>query len=356
MSVEEFPDAAVVSWLPLFHDMGLVGCLLTGLLHGLEIHLIPSEAFLGRPRLWLEALGHLKRSVSAAPNFGYQLCVERLGEEEIAKFDLSLWKAALIGAEMVRSETMSAFYEKFRASGFELGAFRPCYGLAEATLAVTMDDRAEGPRSRPVPADAGAEMGLEEVISTGRPVRDTQILATSPDGSTLPDGRIGEIRVKGPGVFAGYLNDTEATAEALEDDWLCTGDLGFVQDGELYLTGRIKDVMIVHGQNLMPHEVERLAEGVTGGGGALRAGAFTIARGAEGEEIVLVTEVATRDREQLKDMADTIRSLIGRELGLPVADVAFVRGGGIPKTTSGKVRRGSLRSSYLTGKLTKMEY
>lgn len=354
--VHSFRNRAVVSWLPLYHDMGLVGCLVTGLVYGLDIYLLPALAFLGRPHLWLETLSRLGQTVSAAPNFGYQLCVERLTDEQIEGLDLSRWIAAMVGAEMVRPDTTDAFHRRFGPRGFQLGAFRPCYGLAEATLAVTMDCRGDGPRSRRLPEGSEAGLALDSVISSGTPLSDTHVRATSPDGGVLSDGRIGEIRVKGPGVFAGYYNDPDATAEALEDGWLRTGDLGFLYGGELYITGRTKDVLIVHGQNLMPHEVERIAESVTGGGGSCRAGAFSIARGPEGEEIVLVAEVSTQNGHQLEKMAAAIRSRIGQALALPVADVAFVAGGRIPKTTSGKVRRGQLRQDYLAGRLARMEY
>ncbi len=347
------PEHAVVSWLPLYHDMGLVGCFLAGLFHGVEVVLLPSEAFLGRPRLWLENLARFGSTASAAPNFGFQFCVDQIGDEEVATLDLSGVKAAMVGAETVRPETLDAFAEKFAGHGFDPVAFRPCYGLAEATLAVTMDLAGRGPRTRAAPSGSG--LAQRPVVSLGGPVADTRVVVTAPDGTPLGDDRIGEIRVRGPGLFAGYWGDEAATAAALEDGWLRTGDLGFVHDGELYVTGRLKDVLIVRGHNVMPEELERLAERATGGGGLYRAGAFSITRGGEGEEIVIVAEVAARGADELRRLGDAVRSRVGQTLALPVADVALVPGGKLPKTTSGKVRRERLRRDYLADRLPRLD-
>ncbi|MEE8278375.1 MAG: AMP-binding protein, partial [Thermoanaerobaculia bacterium] len=352
-SAREVIDLAVY-WLPLFHDMGLMVVLYT-MLYGMDLWLLPPEAFLARPRIFLELLHSVGSSVSSGPNFGYQLCVERVGEEEVAALDLSSFRAALTGAEMVRGDTIEAFCTKFGRCGFESRAFRPCYGLAEATLAVTLDRRGEGPRSLPLPEGADRGLGLADLVGAGPPVPETELKITAPDGSSLAAGSVGEIRVRGPSVFSGYYNDPEATRETLQDGWLRTGDLGFLDDGELFVAGRVKDLLIVRGQNLMPHELEWLAESATGGGGSLRAAAFSVARGPEGEEAVVVVEVSSGDVAALHELAGRVRSRIGRELGLPVADVALVRRGRIPKTTSGKVKRGELRGLYLDGRLERLD-
>lgn len=345
---------SMVSWLPLNHDMGLVGCLFLSILAGFDLWLLQPTAFLARPRLWLDELGRHGTAFAPAPNFGYQLCLERLKPGDREGLDLSSWHDAMTGAEMVRPETVAGFCEAFAPHGFRPAAFRPCYGLAEATLAVTFDLAGRGLRTRPVPAGAAAGLGLSDVACVGRPVRDTEVRVVAPDGRELPEGEVGEVRVAGPGVFMGYYNDPEATAEALRDGWLATGDLGFRHGGELYLTGRSKDVLILRGHNLMPHELEWLAEGVTGGGGALRCGAFSVARGALGEEPVLVVETTERDPEKLARLGHDVRSAIGRNLSLPVADLIFVRRGRIPKTTSGKVQRRELRQLYLDGQLERL--
>jgi acyl-CoA synthetase (AMP-forming)/AMP-acid ligase II len=341
----------MVSWLPLYHDMGLIGCLMLPVLCGLDSWLLRPQTFLARPRLWLDQLGRHGTTFAPAPNFGYQLCVERIGADEVAGLDLRGWKAALTGAEMIRPETTDAFAARFAPAGLEARAFRPCYGLAEATLAVTFDLRGEGVRTRPMPQGAGAGFGLDQVVSTGLPIRDTVVEIVAPDGAVLGEDVVGEVRFRGPGVFLGYLNDPEATAASLRDGWFATGDLGFLHAGELYLTGRTKELLILRGHNLMPDELERLADGITGGGGLLRSAAFSIARGAEGEEPVLVVETEASDPERLAELGHAIRVAVGRALGLPLADLVFVRRGRIPRTSSGKMRRGELRALYLDGTL-----
>jgi fatty-acyl-CoA synthase len=345
---------SMVSWLPLYHDMGLIGCLMLPLLRGLDSWLLRPETFLARPRLWLEQLGRHGLSFTPAPNFGYQLCLERIAPEQREGLDLSPWRAALTGAEMVRPETTTGFCAAFEPHGFRAEAFRPCYGLAEGTLAVTFDMKAEGVRTLPAPAGADAGFAMTEVVSTGLPIRDTAIRITAPDGSDLPEGANGEVRIKGPGVFRGYYRDPEATAATLRDGWFATGDLGFLAAGELYLTGRTKDLLIVHGHNIMPDEIERLADAVTGGGGLMRSAAFSVARGATGEQAVVVVEVAESDPDRLAEIGRDIRVRIGRAMGLPLADLAFVRRGRIPRTTSGKMQRGELRQRYLDGALERL--
>jgi acyl-CoA synthetase (AMP-forming)/AMP-acid ligase II len=342
---------SMVSWLPLHHDMGLVGCLFLCLNRGLDLWLLNPTTFLARPRLWLENLSRHGVSFAPAPNFGYQLCVERIAPKELKGLDLSGWRAAMTGAEMVRPETVEAFCRLTAGCGFRPEAFRPCYGLAEATLAVTFDRRGEGLRTLPLPAGADTGLGLGEVACVGRAVIDTELRIAGPAGRALGEDRIGEVWVRGPGVFNGYYNDPDATAACLVDGWLRTGDLGFLHDGELYLTGRTKDVLILRGHNLMPHELEWLAEEAIGGGGAQRCGAFSIARGSAGEEPVLVLEVDSRSQENLEELEREIRQRIGRALSLPLADLVFVRRGKIPKTTSGKVQRRQLRQQYLDGEL-----
>jgi acyl-CoA synthetase (AMP-forming)/AMP-acid ligase II len=311
--------------------------------------------FLARPRLWLEHLGRHGTAFTPAPNFGYQLCVERLGRDDLAGIDLAPWQNAMTGAEMVRPETVQAFCDRFGPRGFRPEAFRPCYGLAEGTLAVTFDQAGLGMRTRPLPAGSDASLGIDEVVSVGTPIADTTVQITDPAGHAMPAGTVGEVWVRGPSIFAGYWHDAEATAKGLQNGWLVTGDLGFLdQQGELYLTGRRKDILVVRGHNIMPHELEWLAESVTGGGGGIRSGAFSITHGADGEQAVLVGEATTRDPEALAAMAHEIRSLVGRQVGLPLADLIFVRRGRLPKTTSGKVQRRQLRARYLEGTLDRL--
>ena len=343
--------ATFVSWLPLYHDMGLLG-LLSGVLASFPCRFMPPEAFLGRPTLWLRELAGTGATATTAPNFGYQNCVERVPARALESLDLAGFRVALTGAEMIRPDTVEAFSDRFGRCGFERRSFRPCYGLAEAALAVTMDRDGAGPRTVPPPRGAQGGLGLDRLVSCGPPFPGTELRIEGPDGRALPEGEVGEVLVRGPSVFVGYWDDPGATAETLRDGWLRTGDLGFVDRGELVIAGRIKELIIFHGQNLMPHEIERLAEGVGGGRGG-RAAAFSVARDAAGEQIVVAVEVADPG-DAVGALADEVRSRIGRELGLPVADVPLVRRGRIPRTTSGKIRRGELRRRYLERRLERL--
>ncbi len=345
----------VVSWLPLNHDMGLVGILLFCVAYGLDCQMLRPESFLARPKLWLQLMAGQKHTVSPAPNFAYQLCVERVDPAEMAGFDLSNWSIALTGAEMIRPETCEAFIKKFAPFGLNPSIFLASYGMAETTLAAVADSRLMGVKTIAAPSDTQFGMGLNSLVSNGLPVLDTAVkIVAQGSPEALAESVIGEVCVKGPGVFAGYYNDAEATAAALKDGWLHTGDLGFLKDGELYLTGRLKDLLIVHGHNIMPHEIEWLAESAAGGGGTERCGAFSISRGAEGEQAIVVLEVTDVEGNALSALAHDIRSRVGRALGLPLADVALVKRGQIPKTTSGKVQRRELRKRYLEGKLERL--
>lgn len=330
----------VVSWLPLHHDMGLVGCLLASIRAGLDVLLFPPRLFLARPELWLRALASAGPAVSSAPSFGYQATLEAQAQ---AEGELSAWHTALVGAEMVRAGALASFAERYASAGFDARALKPCYGLAEATLAVTFDRRGAGVRTRRAPAAAGEK----EVACVGSAVLDTEVAIAAPDGRPLPEGSVGEVIVRGPGVFSGYLGDARASAESLRKGWLWTGDLGFLHAGELYVTGRSKEILILRGHNLMPHEIEWLAEAESGGGGTARAAAFSVDTAAEGEAAVLVVEVEGREPAALRALEHAIRARVGRALGIVLADLAFVRRGRIPKTTSGKVRRRELREQYL---------
>lgn len=351
----------VVSWLPLNHDMGLVGCLFFSIVQGIDVFLLRPESFLARPRLWLQTLSANKGTLSAGPNFAFQLCVERIEAEEIAGIDLSNWRIGVAGAEMVHPDTCAQFTQKFASSGFKPETMVPSYGMAEATLAVTGDRKNRGVRTAPVPSGNQDGLGLKEVVCVGEPVTDTQvrISAASVPGQFLDDGKVGEVCVSGPGIFGGYYNDAAATAESLQEAggarWLRTGDIGFMKDGELYITGRTKDLLIIHGHNLMPHELEWLAEGVSGGGGAERCGAFSVETSAQGEQAVLVMEASSTDAGELGKIEHEVRVRVGRALGLPLSDLVFVKRGQIPKTTSGKVQRRELRQRYLDGKLERLK-
>ena len=344
----------VVSWLPLNHDMGLVGCVLFSVVNALDLWLLRPETFLARPAIWLNTIAARRATFSPAPNFAYQLCVDRIDAADLAGADLSTWRGALSGAEMIRPETCSAFEKKFAAFGFKREHWMACYGMAECTLAATADRKQTGLRETPIQT-RGEELA-HDVVCTGEPVMETavRISSTAKPGEFVDDGVIGEVYIKGPGLFGGYYRDKEATAAATHDGWLRTGDLGFLMDGELYVTGRLKDVLIINGHNWMPHELEWEAEFATGTGGADRSGAFSVLDGPDGERPVVVVELTSAENVVLGDIEHAIRSRIGRVLGLPLKDVVLVKRGQIPKTTSGKVQRSELRRRYIAGELQRL--
>lgn len=345
-------DPAVVSWLPLHHDMGLVGCLLLCLVNDLELWLMPPSGFLSRPQSWLKLLSTGRVALSAGPNFAYQLCADRVSPEHLEGCDFSSWRVAMLGAEMISAETMASFLKLLEKMGFRPEALRPSYGLAEATLAVSVDQQGRGVRTQPVPE--AASRGSDRAVSVGTPIDDTELEIRAPDGSALGEDRAGEVFVRGPGVFEGYYRDAAATREALLDGWLRTGDLGFLHDGELCLTGRAKDLIIVNGENVMPHELEWLAEGVSGGGGDRRCGAISVHNGGT-EQAALVVELGRGDESELAALDREIRRRVGHALGLTLADVAFVKRGTIPRTTSGKVQRKELLRRYSDGELQRIQ-
>lgn len=344
------------SWLPMHHDMGLIGCLLLSIANGLELSLMNPATFLARPIRYLETLSG-KRAMMCGPNFGYQFCVDRLKPQDLEGLDLSKLAVAMTGSEMIRPETMAAFCGLMAPTGFTPDKVMPCYGMAEATLAVTFDGSGAGVTARPVPVAAKALVEAQEVVNCGVAVPDTEVRIADDDGTTLRESQLGEVLVKGPAVFKGYYKNDEATAASLSDGWLRTGDMGFVAEGQLYIAGRYKEILVIRGENLMPHEIEWLAEearGETSGGE--RVAAFSVARSGQGEEIVLVVETNETEASVLKDLDHKIRSRIGRALSLPVSDLVFVRRGRIPRTSSGKIQRTKIKQDYLAGAVETLSF
>ncbi len=343
------------SWLPMHHDMGLIGCLLFAISCGVELSLMNPATFLARPLRYLET-AHGKRALFSGPNFGYQFCVDRLTPADVSGLDLSGVPAAMTGSEMIRPETMQAFCELVSKTGFTPDRIMPCYGMAEATLAVTFDQKGEGVRTRSVPGTSESMFESQEVVCVGSPVPDMEVVIADSSGRTLEEDQIGEIQVRGPSVFSGYYKNNEASKESLREDWLKTGDLGFVYDGELYIAGRSKEILVIRGDNVMPHEIEWLAEEARGESrSADRVAAFSVAKENVGEEIALVVETHLTDPVDLKRLDHAVRSRIGRGMSLPIADLVFVRRGRIPRTSSGKIQRGKIKRQYLEGEVERLD-
>ncbi len=359
------PESRIGGWLPFHHDMGLVGQLLHPLWLGATSVVLSPEAFVRRPVRWLEAIGRYGIEVSGAPDFAYDLCVRRVTDEQLAGLDLSGWRVAVSGGEPVRAETRRAFVERFAGAGLRPEAMHAAYGLAEATLLVSGGPAAGGERL--VDAEA-LEQGRLSGPRPGRPGH-TLVSCGTADGAAgrvlivdpethevLPDGRIGEIWVGGPGVARGYWRDRAASTERFEavtadgtDGLLRTGDLGAVDGGRLYVTGRLKDVIVVAGRNLYPQDLERTVQRVSTLFGT--GSAFSVP--GERERVVLVQELRTHQRYalDLEELAKDVRRCLTEEFEVAVAGVLLVRPGTVRRTTSGKVERAAMRRLFLNGGL-----
>ncbi|OFX24125.1 MAG: AMP-dependent synthetase [Anaeromyxobacter sp. RBG_16_69_14] len=352
--VRPTPDDKLVSWLPLYHDMGLIGCLLGAASYPGPLVLIPPEHFLARPALWLRALARHRGTVSAAPSFAYAYAAERVRDEDLEGLDLSQWRIALDGAEPVAAEVLRRFAARFARFGFDARALMPVYGLSEAALAVTFTPRRDSWRSRRLDPVALAsrgdvEEGRREVVSVGTPIPGVEVEVRGASGEVLPERRLGRVFVRGASVMRGYLGQPEATARALRGGWLDTGDLGFVEGGELYVHGRAKDVVILRGANHAPDELEAPLQAVAG----IRPGC-AVAVGFQpddsGEELLLLAERAGRPGEDPAVEGAARRAVLERTGVRPHA-VVLLPPGTLPRTSSGKMRRGEALRRYLAGEL-----
>ena len=333
-------DDSIVTWLPFYHDMGLVGMLLFAIGLRADLHVLQPETFLARPRTWLRVISDIPGWVtSSAPNFGYQHCVQRIPADHVASLDLSRWRIAGCGAERVRATTLDAFTEHFAPAGFNPESFVPCYGMAEMTLAVTC-----GPgKAIPVVHDGN--------VSCGRPIPETEVVIRDPDGSPLADCQQGVVTIQSSSLCSGYVS-TEPEANdgiTFREGWLYTGDRGYLLDGELYITGRYKDLIIVDGVSIDPDEIEAIAEdrGHVAGG---RSVAFSVDLDGR-DRVVLVVEAGGADAETFAGWNRKIGDGVARIFGFNLYDMVFVRRGSINKSSSGKVQRAKLRERYRQGTL-----
>lgn len=339
-----------VSWLPLYHDMGLIGKLFVPLVTELDICYASPLSFVRDPLGFLRLLTDVAGTISFAPNFGYGLLAKRAEGADLSGIDLSTWRVAGCGAEPVSAATLHRFATAFAGVGFRAEALLPCYGLAEATLAVssapvgtgmrelTVDAEALSVEGRAVPvtdATASATADVTELVSSGRPLPATEIRVVDENGQPVDDDTVGEVVVRGETLAAGYFEDPELTARTWREGWLHTGDTGFRHAGELYVTGRIKDVIIVNGRNYQPHEIEHVAEQVEGVRPS-NAVALPTPRG-DSEAVRLVLEARHDPPEP--DLADRVRRAVQQRLAVPIAEVVVVGKNVLPKTSSGKRRR-----------------
>jgi fatty-acyl-CoA synthase len=353
-------DDSGLSWLPLYHDMGLVGMTLGALYSGRSTVLLPPQTFVKRPATWLRAISQYRSTVSFAPNFAYDLCVRRVKERDLEGLDLSCWRIAGCGAEPIHAPTLAAFAEKFACVGFRHTSFLPSYGLAEHVLAAAFAPRGRTLRVESIGATALTERRvarpLDEddpsprvtVVSCGMPLPGHQIRIVGEDGRELPEREVGEITLAGPSVMLGYYKEAELTAQTLSGDWLLTGDLGYLADGELFVCGRAKDVIVVNGRKYHPQDLEWGVDDVAG----VRRGrvvAFGLPQPGGPDRVAIVAEPS--GTVSADALVESIRRRIGDICGLYVDDVVLVPSGAIGRTTSGKVQRAATKARYERGDL-----
>ncbi len=365
---QQSEESIIVGWLPLFHDMGLIGNVLQPLYVGAQCVLMSPVSFLQRPVSWLEAISHYRATTSGGPNFAYELCVRKITPEQSEALDLSSWGVAFNGSEPINAETLSRFANTFERCGFRRQAFYPCYGLAEATLFVSGGQKLTGPviravqrtdleRNQVAPTLARPE-DVTNLVSCGKAWLEERIVIVDPESSTpCPPGRIGEIWVSGPSVAQGYWNQPEESERVFkaflagsgDGPFLRTGDLGFIEDDHLYVTGRIKELIIIRGRNHYPQDIERTVEKSHP---ALRQGAgaaFSVE--VEGEERLVVVHEIERHylHKNLEDVAGDIRQAVAEEHQLQVYAVVLSKPGSVPKTSSGKIQRHVCKADFLAG-------
>ncbi|HEX8585240.1 MAG TPA: fatty acyl-AMP ligase [Allosphingosinicella sp.] len=351
-----------VSWLPWYHDMGLVGCFLSPVANQVSTDYLKTEDFARRPLAWLDLISrNAGTTLSYSPTFGYDICARRMSSQSKVseRFDLSRWRVAGNGADMIRPDVMQAFVDAFHEAGFSAKSFLPSYGLAEATLAVSIMPPGEGIVVELVEETLLAGGGKAErdrpqryrsVVNCGRPARDMEIAILDEDGRPLSDREIGKVWCKGPSVMVGYFRDPEATAACLTDDgWLDTGDMGYMSDGYIYIVGRAKDMIIINGKNHWPQDIEWAVEQIPG----FKAGdiaAFSITTPGGEETPAVLVQCRTSDTEERGRLRDQIRERVRAITGINCV-IELVPPRTLPRTSSGKLSRAKARNLYLSGEI-----
>ncbi len=354
-------DDVSVSWLPPYHDMGLVGHVFAPLYLGAAQHLMSPADFIRDPASWLELITRVGATQTTAPNFAFSMCVSRITEVRRAPLRLGSLRLVLNGAEQVQWATLEAFAAAFGPCGFSPEAFRPVYGLAEATLAATISP-AGGPQVDRVDRAALAERGVarpssrtdrdgQEFVAVGCPVEGIDLRILDAGGERCPDRAVGQVHLRGPSVMSGYYNNPQATAPVLRDGWLATGDLGYMARGQLHITGRQKELIIKTGRNLLPQDIEAACLEVAG----LRTGravAFGLPNPSTGtEDVVLVAELRDRALGASPLLADRVSRQVHGRTGVKLDRLELVPPGALPRTSSGKLQRTAVRQMLERGEL-----
>jgi fatty-acyl-CoA synthase len=345
----------LVSWLPLYHDMGLIGGVLFSMYWRIPLVLMSPMAFLMRPSRWLWTIHEHRGTLSQAPSFAYAMCVKRMRPSEREGLDLSSWRIALNGAEPVNPRVIRDFEEAFGPHGFQPSAMYPCYGLAESTVAVTFSRPGKPRVFRTVDRQALAQGRVEDssgrnsisLVGVGRQVPGHRVRVVDAEGEDVSNSEVGHIVVSGPSVMLGYYENPEATDKVLRNGWLWTGDLGFFDQGELFVTGRAKDLIIVRGKNFYAEDLERSAERIEGvrPGGAVAFGVYDEAAGKD--LVVMVCETKEKAEVRRSGLVTALSESIREQFGLSLDQIVLVPPGTVPKTSSGKKQRSACRQLYL---------
>ncbi len=362
--MEASPEDVFVSWLPLYHDMGLIGAWLGSFYYAAHLVILSPLAFIARPARWLQAIHRYGGTLSAAPNFAYEMCLNRLGDDQLDGLDLSSWRATLNGAEPVSPQTIERFAERFAAIGFKPETMMPVYGLAENSVGLTIPplhrtpliDRVERTAlmidGRAKPAVANDPTALR-FPACGRPLPGHQIRIVDAADLELPDRHEGHIQFRGPSATSGYLRAADLNKAMFHGDWLDTGDKGYIADGDLYITGRNKDIIIRAGRNIYPQEVEHeigRIDGIRAGNVAV-FGSFDENSGTE--RLIVLAETRKRDPKVLAEQGNRVRAIVTDLTGAPPDDVVLAPPNTVPKTSSGKIRRAASRQIYESGEIGK---
>ena len=352
--LEVAPHDVGGGWLPMYHDMGLIGNLLGAAARSIDLVLTTPFNFLRRPRRWLDVMERHNVSITAGPNVSYRHLLER---GDIPGRDLGKWRVAIIGAEPVDPELLTAFTEAFGPAGFPKTGFMPAYGLAEVGLMATgvraqeeyeiVEVDREALEGEGVARPVNEASNCARIVSCGAPVRETSVRIVDDHGELVPDSCIGEISIAGSSVMREYFNDPVATADTLHGEWLMTGDLGYMKDQQLFVTGRKKELIIFGGRNYYPQDIERVVHGLE----LVRPGSVVAFGTKNGHDEGIVIVAAPRDPQNSESIGARVRAVVSESLNLPVLDVVLLESGRIPRTTSGKLCRGRCRDLYEGGEL-----
>jgi acyl carrier protein len=353
-------DDVFVSWLPLYHDMGLIGAWLGSLCHGCRLVVMSPLSFLARPQRWLKAIDRYGGTLSASPNFGYEICAARLEDDDLAGLDLSSWRMAFNGAEPVIPATMRRFQKRFSSYGFRPEALAPVYGLAESSVGLAFPAPGSGARidqverqsftgsGKAMPAE-GEDDSILEFVSCGRPLPGHQLRVVDIQGREVPERQEGRLQFKGPSSTCGYFRNQEETRKLFSGDWLETGDLAYFAAGEVYLTSRQKDIIIRGGRNIYPHELEERIGDIAGIRKGCTAAFASMKAEDRSEKLVILTESRQTDAQKLQKLKQQIYAVTTELLGMGADDIVIGRPGTVLKTSSGKIRRSACKQLYESG-------